>query len=69
MARGSFAAAPMKMGNATHTSRGLVPPSEEITARTIVSRSIRVTGRGSRAASIMAMPATAAAAVMTSSAT
>jgi hypothetical protein len=59
----------MKMGNATHTRRGLVPPSEEITARPMVSRPKTVTGSGSRAASMRAMPATAAANVMRSSAT
>ncbi len=36
MACGSFAVAPMKMGNATHTSRGLVPPSEEMVGAVIV---------------------------------
>jgi len=59
-ARGSRAAAPMKMGNAAQTKRGLVLSSEDTTQVSTVRMANKLTGTGSRAASIMAMPATAA---------
>ena len=67
MARGSFAAAPMKRGKAAQTKRGLVTCPADTTVSSAASMPNKVTGIGSRAAIIMAMPATAAKNMMMSS--